>query len=140
MSVIISQKVSRKRYGLLVLAIMVLLSGGVALFMGSNSFAVRSFGAVACIVSVYLVRISNVHTHSALAVTNDRGTDSRATKRPGPLMWTVGVALLAVMGISFLSLYIDALRGYHEILPVYIFAGIAVACAVFWSYLLSRIL
>jgi hypothetical protein len=129
-----SQSGPRKRYGLFVLAILVLLSGGVALVMGSNSFA-----AVACILSVYLVRISNVYTQAASTVISDQGPDSRATKRPRPLMWIFGVALLAAQGISFLSLHRGALGGHQEILPVYIFAGIALACTLFWSYLLSRI-
>jgi hypothetical protein len=54
-------------------------------------------------------------------------------------MWFVGAALLVVWGISFLYLYKDALDGYREALPVYVFAGIGLACALFWSYLSSRI-
>lgn len=133
-----SQK-ARKRYGLFVLAILMGLSGVAALSMGPKYSAIRSFAGVAFIIAVYLIRVSNVHTRSTLAATGDP-----ASERPGRLMWFVGAALLVVWGISFLYLYFlylykDALDGYHEALPVYVFAGIGLACALFWAYLSSRI-
>ena len=130
----------KKRYGLFVLAIVTLLSGGAALYMGSNNFAIRFLGVVACVVSVYFVRISNVRTAVVSGATSDPMVDSKVTKRPGLIMWIVGVALLALLGIAFLYLYADAQRGYHEILPVYIFAGAATSCALYWAYLVSRTL
>ena len=55
-------------------------------------------------------------------------------------MWTVGVALLLLAGASFFYLYQDALHGYQEALPVYVFAGVGLACALVWSYLVSKVL
>jgi hypothetical protein len=130
-----SQKAPRKRYGLFVLAILMGLSGVAVLLMGPKYSAIRFLAGVAFIVSVYLIRVSNVHTRSTLAASSDP-----AIERPGRLMWFVGAALLVVWGISFLYLYKDALDGYHGISAVYIFAGVAVACILFWSYLASRIL
>lgn len=132
MVLIVSEKTPRKSYSLFALAILLLMSGGVALFIGSGHLAIRSFGLVACIASVYLVRISNIHARPALP-------DSRATELPGRLIWIIGVASLVLLGASFLYLYSDALHGYHEILPVYVFAGAGIACAIVWSYLASRI-
>jgi len=137
---IVSQEAPRKRYYLFVLAIVILIFGGAALFIGSINFAIRSGGIVACIVSVYLVRISNVYARSSLGVAGKQKADSKDAKRPKPVMWIIGVALLGAVWIAFLALYGDALRGYHEILPVYMFAGAAIVCIAFWSYLISRIL
>ena len=45
------EDIGRKRYGLFVLAIL-LLGGGAALFIGMKNFGIRSLGLVACITSV----------------------------------------------------------------------------------------
>jgi hypothetical protein len=55
-------------------------------------------------------------------------------------MWIIGAALLLLTGVSFFYLYQDALHGYHEALPVYVFAGVGLACALVWSYLVSKML
>jgi len=65
------------------------------------------------------------------------GAKGWATRR---VMWFVGIALLLLTGVSFLYLYNDALHGYHEALPVYLFAAVGLACALVWSYLVSKIL
>jgi hypothetical protein len=48
------------------------------------------------------------------------------------------VFLLAAWGFSFLYLYRDAVHGYQQILPVYLFAGFGLGCAVLWPYLISK--
>lgn len=135
----VSQETPRKRYGLLILAILLLLSGGGALYAGSHNFAIRSLGLVAIVASAYLVRISRVHNRSGSSAASGQGIDSKAARRPGRLLWTVSVALLLLAGVSYLYLYNDALHGYHEVLPVYMFAGVGLACVLVWSYLVSRI-
>lgn len=136
----ISQEAPRKRYSLFILAILLLLSGGVALYMGSHNLVIRSLGLTAIVASTYLSRISRVHSRSGSSVASGQGADSKATRRPGRLLWTVSIALLLLAVVSYLDLYMDALHGYHEILPVYVFAGVGVACTIGWSYLASRIL
>ena len=133
-----SHKLPRKRHGVYALAILMLLLAGGAMIVGSHNFAIRSLALAACIVSVYLIRISNVHTRSALSAKSNQLMDSIAPKRPSPAMWTVAGALAALLGISYLLLYRDALHGYHEILPVYFFAGVAAVCALYWAYLASK--
>lgn len=137
---IISHEAPRKRYGPFILGILLLLSGGAALYAGSHNFAIRSLGLVAIVASTYLVRISRVHSRSGSSVTSGPGVDSKAARRPGRLLWTVSLALLLLAGISYLYLYNDALHGYHDVLPVYVFAGVGLACVLVWSYLVSRIL
>jgi hypothetical protein len=140
MSAMTAQQTTRKRYSLFVLAILLLLLSGVALFLGAHNFAIRAVGLVGCIVSVYLIRMSKVHAGPTTAIAADQHADAKAKNRPGRPIWIVGVALLLLAGGSLLYLYQDALHGYHEALPVYLFAGVGLTCTVVWSYLISKIL
>lgn len=108
-----------------------LLLGGVALYFGSHNPAIRSLAVVAILTSVYLVRMSR--RSDPFAGGGQR--DSRATGRPGRWLWIVSLALLLLAAASLINLYNDALHGGHEVWPVGMFAGVALACAVVWSYL-----
>ena len=130
-----SQTAPQKRYGLFSLAIFLLLLGGAFFFVGFGSFVIRTLGALACIASVYLVRISNVRDRPYSVIGS--GQIAGLTRRPGRLTWSIGVLSVLLAGASFLYLYNDARHGYHEVLPVYVFAGTALACALVWSYLVS---
>ena len=131
-----SQTAPQKRYGLFSLAILLLLLGGAFFFVGSGAFVFRFLGALACIASIYLIRISNVRDRPFSVVGSVQISGS--TPRPGRLTWSIGVLSVLLAGASFLYLYNDALHGYHELLPVYVFAGTAFACALVCSYLVSR--
>jgi hypothetical protein len=131
--------VRRYRYGLFALAILLLVTGGAALFVGMKNFGIRSLGVVACIASVYLIRISNVRMRPPLAMTSGGAQDPKAGRKGTRLMWILGAALVPVAGASFFYLYQDGLHGYHDTLPVYVFAGVAVLCTVVWSYLVSKL-
>jgi hypothetical protein len=135
----IFQKVPGKRYGLIILAILLLLSGGAALYVGGRNFTIRSLGLVAIVASAYFVRISRVHSRPGLSVPNGQGPDSKADTRPGRVLWTVSIALLVLAGVSYRALYNDALHGYYEAWPVYVFAAVGVVCVLVWSFLVSRI-
>jgi hypothetical protein len=129
------------RRGLFAVAILLLLAAGAAFFMGGKDFTIRSLGLLALIVGVYLVRASKVNsTRSALVITSSQGTDSDAKKSGGRLMWIIGAALLPIAVASYFYVQQDALHGYHEVLPVYVFAGVAVLCTLVWSYLVARVL
>ncbi len=68
---------------------------------------------------------------------SEQWEDFGAARPPGRLLWVVSIALLVLAVAAFLYLYEDALHGYHDVLPVYVFAGVGVACAVVWSYLVA---
>jgi hypothetical protein len=140
MSPMTPQKATRKRYSLFVLAIIFLLLAGAALFLGTHDFVIRIVGVVGCIISVYLVRISNVHIRQTAIMFHDQRADIEPKKGLGHLVWTVGIALLVLTWGAFFYLYQDALHGYHEALPVYLFAGVGLACTIVWSYLISKLL
>ena len=73
------------------------------------------------------------------AVENGIGTSHGTTGGPSRLLWVLsGVCALAIVG-SFAYLYKDALDGYHEVLPVYVFSGTVVAGTLVWSYLAAKL-
>jgi hypothetical protein len=140
MSVSTSQNVVPKRYGLFVLAILLLLLGGVGIYLGSNNYPIRVLGLVSIMASVYLVRISRVHNGSSLPEARGPGKNYKIEKGPGRLLWIVSLALVPVLGASGFLLHIDAINGGHEAWPADIFAGVVLACAIVWGYLAAKIL
>ena len=56
-----SPEIRRRKYSVFVLAIIVLLLGGAALFFGSNNPMMLALGGLMCVLSAYLVKLSNVH-------------------------------------------------------------------------------
>jgi hypothetical protein len=134
------QQAAKKRYGLFALALILLALAGVAIILGMHSTGLRFLGLGALLVSLWLVGISNVHARQRPLMRDGEVTNVKAAKRPGPVGWALGAASLVAAGASYLYMYSDALAGYHEALPVYAFAGVGVACAVIWGYLLVRIL
>lgn len=136
---ILASNTSNKNYGLFTFAIILLLLGGVAIYIGSNDLAIRSVGLVLCIVSVYYVQKSKIHTRADFG---NHKTQQVETKRPHLCrsIWIVSLILVPILGLSFFCLYMDAIHGYHQRWPVYLFAATTVCSALCWSYLLSKLL
>ena len=126
-----------KRY-FLVVAIVLLLAGGAGLYFGSQDFEVRSLALVAIVAVTYIVRLSRVPHGDPFLATN-QGTDSQESKGSVRRLWIVGIAFVLVAGLSYMYLYNDALHGYHEALPVYVFASVGVAGVFVCGFLVSRI-
>jgi hypothetical protein len=126
-----------RRYSLIVLAIVLLALGGVALFIGSHDSAMRPLGIGAILVSVYLVRISNSPSRSVPGLGGELAF--KTAKSPNRLLWIVSALLVPVSIGAVIYLLNDAAHGYHETLPVYVFAGVAVVCAAVWSSLVSTL-
>jgi uncharacterized YccA/Bax inhibitor family protein len=129
----------KKRYGLFIFAILLLTAGGVGLFLGLHNPMVRSLGVAAVMASVYLVRASNVHTRPASSVASAQVAASTMANRPGRLAWIVALALVPLLGVSYLYLESDAIHGANDVTPVYVFAAVCVVCAVVWGYLAARL-
>lgn len=136
---ITSQNVARKRYGSLILAILLLMLGGVGIYFGSHNYPIRALGLVAIMASTYLVRISRVHDRSGLPEASGRGTDLKTTKDPGRMLWIVSLTLVPLLGAALFLLHMDSVNGGHEAWPADVFAGIGLACTLVWSYLVSKI-
>ena len=134
-----SQNVVSKRYGLFVLAILLLLLGGVGIYLGSDNYLIRVLGLVSIMVSVYLVRVSRIHNGSSLPEVRGPEKNFKTEKGPGRLLWIVSVALVPLLAASGFLLHIDAANGGHEAWPADIFAGVVLACAIVWGYLAAKI-
>jgi len=139
MPVIASQNAAWKRYSLFVLAILLLLLGGVCLYFGSHNYPIRALGLVAIIASTYLVRISHVHDRSSSTDATGQGTDLNMAKGPGRPLWIVSLALIPSLGAAFFLLHIDFVNGGHQAWPADVFAGVVLACAIVWGYLAAKL-
>ena len=129
-----------RRHALFALAVLLLLAGATALILNSDDFRIRSLGVSACVVSAYLVRKSRLSARSILEGETYRDANLGTPKRVGYVTWAVSIILLPLLVVSFLCLYSDALHGYREIWPVYLFAAAAAVCSLFWSYVASRLM
>jgi hypothetical protein len=130
----------RKRYGLFILAIIMLMFGGAILLLYSNNPLIMPFGGLMCVFSAYLVKVSNVHRKADVTVADGNDTGSNVAKPPSLTTWAIGLAVLLALGVSYFYLRKDAIDGYHEILPVYFFAGAIFVCAGVWAYLLAKVM
>lgn len=135
-----SQEAPQKRYSLFVLAVLLLVFAGAAFVMASTSLAIRSLGLAAILVSVWLFRVSNVRGRTGNGVAGVEGTRATASKRLGVFVWVAGVGSLLAAVASHIYLRNDALNGYHQVLPVYVFASVGLACAVIWGYMAVKLL
>ena len=133
------EKMLKKRYGLFALAVLLLAFACAAFVLAPNNFAIRLLGIAAIVVSVWLVRRSGIHTQSRGLVSSG-GTTARAGSRLGIVGWAAGVGSLLAAGASYFYLRNDALHGYHQVSPVYVFAGVGLACAVIWGYIAVKLL
>jgi hypothetical protein len=140
MPVTTHQSVVRKRYGLFVLAILLLLLGGAGLYFGSHNYPIRALGLIAIMASAYLARISHVHDRLGLPEASGRLKDLKTAKGPGRLLWILSLALVPLLGASAFLLHIDAANGGHKAWPVDVFAGVGLACAGVWGCLAAKIL
>ena len=131
---------TRKRYGLLVLAILLLLFGGLCLYQGSHNFQIRSIGLAAILASGYFVRISQVRERPNLPGVADQGKYRRKSKGPSRSLWIVSAAMIPVLGVAIFMMCSDAVTdGGNATWPVDVFAWVAVICTSVWSYLASKI-
>lgn len=124
----------RKRYSLFILAIVLLIAGGIAIVISGQSFPVLAFGLIILMAGVGLARASNIH---AQAMPTGAGANPDR-RRVGALGWISGGVSLLLVGFSYYLLHRDALQGYHEVWPVYLFAGAALFCAAAWGYLFAK--
>lgn len=129
----------KRRYGSFVFAVFLLLFAAVAFIAGSHNFVLRSLAIVAIMISVYLVRASNVHSRPTPAVASVREVSFNTTSGPGRSTWVISIVLVPMLVVSYLLLQSDALHGGHSRWPADLFAGVAFACAIAWSFLVMKL-
>jgi hypothetical protein len=134
-----SHERGRRRYGVYAVGIALLVFGGVTFFFGYRNFAIRSGAVLACMIGVYLIARSNNRGEARGWSREGPEISGGGRRGPSATRWFVGVLLVATVLIAFAFLYRDAMSGYKEVGPVYLFAGAIVVCAVFWGYLIARL-
>lgn len=122
----------RKRYVLRSLAIVLLLFAGAAFLLEPHDFVIRSFGVLAILGGVQLTRVSRAQSLVSKPV------ELAGSNGPGRVMWSVAIGLLVLAAVSLWFLYTDALHGARAVWPVYLFAGVGLACACVWSYIAAQ--
>jgi len=138
-SMITLQNAPRNQRGLRVVSVILLVLGGVAIFIGSHNFAIRSVGLALVLASAYLIRASKVRDRSALPVASGEIDNPNVTGGPGRLLWIVSASLVPVLVCAWYLLQLDAANGGKEAWPVDVFAGVGLVCAVVWSLLMIKI-
>lgn len=114
---------------------------GLVLFgigIAGRRWAVVGWGLLVVMVGTLLVQVSLDHAESA---TGDRTVDKASRgglRRFDRAMRTMGIVLVPLAAFSFGSLYLDAIHGYHEGWPLYLFFAVALASVVVWPYLFAR--
>lgn len=127
----------RKRYGLVVLAAILLVFAGVCLYAGSASRLIRDLGVIAILASVQLVRLSRGARRTPVGEIQKPPVGTQSG--PGRLLWVVSIGLVPVLLGSFLLLHIDAANGGHYAWPADVFAGVGLLCAVVWGFLVVKV-
>jgi hypothetical protein len=124
-----------KRYGLLILAALVLLIGGAGIYLGRHNYAIRAVGLVAVLASSDLVRRSRAYARQGVPETLAMGERGGPAEGPLRALWIVSAALAVLLGVSLFLMHLSDVNGGHEVWPVYLFAGVGLLGAVVWSYL-----
>ena len=131
-------QVADKKHGLRVLAVFLLLLGGIGIYLGSDNYPIRVLGAIAILASVCVLRIYRSSTRIAPAIATEN-TASMLTSGPGRLLWIISFAMVPLLGAAWFLLHVDAVNGGHQAWPVDVFAGVALICCVVWSFLYAKI-
>jgi hypothetical protein len=134
------QGAARKRYGLLVLSILLLLLGGVGVYLGSHNYPIRTLGLMGVMAGAYIFRISHVNDRSGSLEVSGRRPDLEKPNGPGRLLWIISLALVPLLGTALFLLHVDEVNGGHEAWPADLFAAIGLAAAIVWGYLVAKII
>jgi FtsH-binding integral membrane protein len=61
--------------------------------------------------------------------------EKRQTRR----LWVTSIALVPLLGVALILMFVDAANGGSQSWPVYVLAGVALACVAVWSGLIAKI-
>jgi hypothetical protein len=134
-----SQKIPRKRSGLVVLAGILLLIGGVLIYIGSHNFPIRAIGIAFVMASTYLIQVSNARNRSAAPDASNEVNNRKSGNAAKRVLWIASVSLVPILAAAWYLLHLDAVKGGKTAWPADLFAGVGLVCAVVWSLLMVMI-
>lgn len=130
-----------KQYSLLSLAIIAFMAG-VVLFAWPLSPISKVFGSFLIVISALFVGRFRKHSGTSDGegerTSKNHDANLEHLRRPGHVAWSVGVFLLIVTALSFVYLF-EGPAGELGVLILYLSTGLALACAVFWGYLIGKL-
>lgn len=123
----------------ILLGVLLLLAGAFIFCRFNSNFLIRSSGMIFVVLSALLLSSSRAGL-STVEQRGDKDTDLRnRLKKVNPTLWSIGGGtFLALMG-SFALLYEDAVTGYNQVLPVYVFFIMVLVCTGVWAYIVSKL-
>ena len=119
---------SAKNYIAFAVALILLLLGGIGIFIFADYFIPRCLSIIAIMVSMNFLRVAKTPAHSPIL----------APKRRFPLpraVWIIGLVLLLIDCGSGYVMYLDATHGYHYAWPLYLFIASSVCSIPVFSYI-----
>jgi hypothetical protein len=132
------QPPNKRKFALLTAAFLLLVLAGAGMAMGGNNFAIRSLAIVAGLAGVACVRRINVHTPPGSATEAPQRGDAleRLIGRP---IGIISLILIPIMAMASFFLFRDAVQGYHESWPLYLFFWTGIICTLCWAYVVSTL-
>jgi len=94
---------------------------------------------MAVMISAYLVRASRVHNRPVSVVASGQGADFTAAMGQDVYFGSSRYLWCRLWQVRGTLLHLDAVNGGQTAWPVYLFAGVAVVCAVVWGLLAAKI-
>lgn len=135
----IPSEVRGKFYALRAAALAVGLAGIAAIVLRGQDFGFLFLGLLGIVVGTWLVRRSNAMVWRARGQVVAEWSPAKASKRVGPLAWTLTAMSLAACVIFSLAVYVDQLHGGKQVWPVYALFVAVLALAVTSGYVAMRI-
>lgn len=120
-----------RRYGMFALAIATFLLGVTAIFIGFNNLMSLAFAGLMMMVSAYFVKASRADGTS-------RDIETRPDRSKVQL-WISCIVATAALVVSFAFLYRDAIHGYHDVWPVFAFAGSGLVALAVWGFVVAKL-
>ena len=120
---------SAKNYIAFAAAAILLLFGGIGLFIFAHYFVLRCLSIIAIMASTHFTRVAKTPAHSLLRPER-RLPLTRALRMAGSI-------LLIIDCCSAYAMYLDATHGYHHAWPLYLFFAGGVCSIPVFGYILA---
>jgi hypothetical protein len=133
------QPPNKRKFALLTAAFLLLALAGAGMAMGENNFAIRSLAVVAGLAGLACVRRINVHTPPGSATEAPQQGEGKLAILIGRPIGIISLILIPIMAMASFFLYRDAVQGYHESWPLYLFVWTGIICTLCWAYAVSTL-
>jgi hypothetical protein len=128
--------ISKRAFGNRVAAVVSLLAagGGLLYNWSHHSFVILAASLSLILIALYFSRRARGKASEGSPVIGRLGAradaaDPSVLRRVGPMLWGLSALSVLAVGVAYFLLYRDGLGGYHQVWPVYVFAGAGVVAA-----------